>query len=207
MPDTGISPGQTGDTTAGQAKDKAQQVAGQAQDKVQDARQQARHRMRDQVDQRSTQAGEQVCSTAGDVRSVATELRNQGKDAPARYAEQAADRVERAGDWLRQSDGDAILRDAEDFARRNTWAVVAGGIALGFVASRMLKASSGERYRATQASNGGTLGSNGGGTYPAASGVAQGPLPAEPMPSGVPATGDRFTRDAPAVPDPAVDRR
>ena len=47
-------------------------------------------------------------------------MREQGRDAPARYAEQAADRVESAGDWLRDSDGDTILRDVEQFGRNNS---------------------------------------------------------------------------------------
>ena len=157
MPDTVGSPTQTNDSATAQAQDKAKEVAGQAQEKAQDARQEARKRLREQVDQRSTQAGEQIHGTAEDVRSVAIELRSQGKDKPARYAEQAAERVERAGDWLRDSDGDRILRDVEDLARRNPWAVAAGGLVLGLAASRMLKASSGERYRASM-SNGSSNG-------------------------------------------------
>jgi hypothetical protein len=90
-----------------------------------------------------------VRTVAGDARSVAEELRKQGKEAPARYVEQAADRAERAGDWLRDSDGDRILGDVEDFARRNPWAVAAGGLLLGFAASRLLKASSSVRYRSS----------------------------------------------------------
>lgn len=123
------------DSTAQQAKDKAQQAAGQA-----------RRGLRDQVDTRSTQAGEQVGGVAQDVRSVADTLREQGKDQPARLAEQAAQRAESLGDYLKRSDGDTILRDVEDFGRRQPWAVVAGGLALGFVASRFLKASSSRRY-------------------------------------------------------------
>jgi hypothetical protein len=38
-----------------------------------------------------------------------------------------------------------------DLARKNPWAVVAGGVALGFAASRILKASSSERYQARSA--------------------------------------------------------
>jgi hypothetical protein len=120
----------------------------QAKERVQDATQQAKGKLSEQVDERSTQAGRQVSTMAEDVRSVAQELRTQGKDTPARYAEQAADRVQGAGRWLEESDGDQLLRDVEDFARRNPWAVAAGGLVLGLAASRMLKASSGERYRA-----------------------------------------------------------
>ena len=110
-----------------------------------------KERLKDQVDQRSTQAGRQINTVADDVRSVAGELRNQGKDTPARYVEQAADRAERLGSYLQGSDGDRILHDVEDFARRNPWAVAAGGLVLGLAASRFLKASSGERYRASLA--------------------------------------------------------
>lgn len=140
-----------------QAQDKATEVASQAQDRAREAAGQARGRVREQVDQRSTQLGEQVSSTASDARSVAEELRNQGKQTPARYVEQAAERAERLGGYLEESDGDRLLNDVEDFARRNTWAVVVGGLALGFAASRLLKASSADRYRKTRSSDGGEL--------------------------------------------------
>jgi hypothetical protein len=122
-------------------------MASQAQDKAKEAAGEARGRVREEVDRRSTEIGGRVGGSAGDARSVAEELRRQGKDTPARYVEQAADRAERLGSYLERSDGERIVRDVEDFARRNPWAVAAGGLALGFAASRMLKASSSERYR------------------------------------------------------------
>jgi hypothetical protein len=127
----------------------ATEVASQAQDRAREAAGQARGRMRQEVDRRSTEFGERIGGTAGDARSVAEELRRQGKDAPARYVDQTADRAERLGGYLRESDGERILNDVEDLARRNPWAMAAGGLLLGFAASRMLKASSGERYRAS----------------------------------------------------------
>jgi ElaB/YqjD/DUF883 family membrane-anchored ribosome-binding protein len=118
----------------------------QAKEKAQEGAQQAKRGLKNQVDQRSTQAGERVSSVATDARSVAEELRNQGKDQPAKLAEQAAQRAESLGNYLQRSDGDAILRDLEDFGRQRPWAVIAGGLALGFAASRFLKASSSRRY-------------------------------------------------------------
>jgi hypothetical protein len=129
----------------------AVQDTGQAQEKAREVAGQAKGRLKEQVDQRSTEAGQQITTVAGDVRSVASELRTQGKDTPARYAEQAAEKVQSAGQWLENADGDQILRDVEGFARRNPWAVAAGGLVLGLAASRFLKASSSERYRASQA--------------------------------------------------------
>jgi len=133
----------TGESTADQVRDKAQL----AQDKTRGALGQARGRLRDQVDQRSTQAGDQVQSAAQDVRKVAEQLRGQGKDTPARVAEQVADRAESFGSYLRDADGERLLGDAEAVARRQPWLVAAGGLALGFVASRFLKASSSRRYQ------------------------------------------------------------
>jgi hypothetical protein len=135
--------------SATDAKQAAQDAAGQAQEKAREAAGQAKGKAREQVDQRSTQAGERVSSTASDVRSVGEELRKQGKDGPARMADQVADRAERLGSYLQESDSDRILRDVEDFGRRQPWAVVAGGLVLGFAASRFLKASSRNRYQSS----------------------------------------------------------
>ena len=136
----------SGDGVKEQAQDKAQQVKEQAGEQLSQAKGQARDRVREQVDQRSTQVGDQVHHHASDLREVAHQLRAQGKDGPARIADQVAERAERAGSWMKESDGDRILGDVEDFARSNPWAVAAGGLALGFVASRVLKASSSRRY-------------------------------------------------------------
>jgi hypothetical protein len=142
-------PSDTGSTTT-QAKEQAKQQAEQVKQQAQQAGGQAKDRLREQVDQRSTQAGERVGATAQDVRSVAEELRKQGKDQPAKLAQQAADRVERVGGYLKDSDADRILSDVEDFGRSKPWAIALGGFALGFAASRFLKASSSQRYQELQ---------------------------------------------------------
>jgi hypothetical protein len=138
----------TGGSPTEQVKDQVRDKAQVPQDKTRGALGQARGRLRDQVDQRSTQAGDQVQSAAQDVRSVAEQLRNQGKDTLARVAEQVADRAESFGTYLRDADGERLLGDVEGFARRQPWLVAAGGLALGLVASRFLKASSSRRYQA-----------------------------------------------------------
>jgi F0F1-type ATP synthase membrane subunit b/b' len=130
-----------------QAQEKVQEVGHQAQQQAQKVAGQARDRIRGQVDQRSTQAGEQIAGQAGDMRTVADQLREQGKDKPAQLAEQAARQAERMASYLKESGPERMLGDAERLARQRPWAVVAGGIALGFAASRFLKASSAERYR------------------------------------------------------------
>jgi hypothetical protein len=134
-------------STTEQVNDQVRDKAQLAQDKARGALGQGRSRLRDQIDQRSTQAGEQVQSTAQDVRKVAEQLRGQGKETPARVAEQVADRAESFGTYLRDADGERLLRDVEDVARRQPWLVAASGLVLGFAASRFLKASSSRRYQ------------------------------------------------------------
>ncbi len=142
-------------TSQGQVKDKVQDLASQAGDQVQQVTGQAGEQVKGQVDQRSTQLGEQIASTADDLRSIAKELRNSDKEQPARLADQVAEKAEQVGDYLKRSDGQTILSDVENFGRRQPWAVVAGGVALGFLASRFLKSSSTTRYsRGTSPSSG-----------------------------------------------------
>ena len=150
------------------------------------------------MDQRSTQAGERLSGTAADVRGVADELRRQGKDTPARLAEQLAGQTDRAADYVKGASGERILRDVEDLARSNPWAVAAGGLALGFAASRFLKASSRRRYQEAQAGH----------RYPSAEPPP--PPPAtEPLPpaTGVPVVGTYDPAAPTAVTHAPVDER
>jgi hypothetical protein len=149
---TQYDPDPEGGSTSEQVKEQVREQAQVAQERARGAAGQTRSRLRDQVDQRSTRAGERLSGTAADVRSVAEELRRQGKDTPARLAEQTAGQTDRVADYLKGASGERLLRDVEDFARRQPWVVAAGGLALGFAASRFLKASSSRRYQAAQTS-------------------------------------------------------
>jgi ElaB/YqjD/DUF883 family membrane-anchored ribosome-binding protein len=128
--------------------ERAQQVQEAAQEQVQERTEQARTKLRDEVDTRSTDFGQQVSGTSEAIREAASSLREKGQDGPARATEQAAEKMEQAGRWLTESDADRILNDVEDFARRQPWAVLAGGLVVGFAASRFLKSSSQQRHGA-----------------------------------------------------------
>jgi hypothetical protein len=135
------------DGSVGEAQEKAHEVAGQAQEKARDAAGKAQENLRQQVDTRSTEAGERVASTAQDLRSVGEELRKQGKDTPAKLADRAAEQTEKVGSYLKDKGPDEMLGDVEQFGRERPWAVLAGGLVLGAVAARFLKASSRGRYQ------------------------------------------------------------
>ncbi len=132
--------------TSDRAKEQVQEKAQVAQDKLKEGTATLHSRVREQVDQRSTQVGEEVSSSAQALRSTGERLRDEGRDGPARAAERAAEQAERVGGYLTESDADRILRDAEDFGRRQPLAVAAIGLVAGFAASRFLKASSSSRY-------------------------------------------------------------
>jgi hypothetical protein len=126
---------------AGSAKQKAGEVASQAKDHAQAAAEQAKDKASAQVDERTTQLGRQVGSQAETFDGVADELRRQGKDGPAKVAEQAGQRVQGVAEFLEQADGEKLVDAASNFARENPKAAAAVGAAAGFAAGRVLKAS------------------------------------------------------------------
>ncbi|MDX6452569.1 MAG: hypothetical protein QOH16_2618 [Gaiellaceae bacterium] len=132
-------------------RDQTQSATDQVKERVQDVAEQAkgqtREQLRTQISQRSTQAGEQMSSAAGAMRKTSEHLRVEGKDSVAKVIDGAAERSERLGSYLSRADGDQILRDVEDLARKQPWLFVGGSAVVGFLASRFMKASSSNRYQ------------------------------------------------------------
>jgi hypothetical protein len=179
------APGAAADGGAAeQPKERAQEAAGQAASKVQET-------VRTQVDERSTQAGEQIGTVARELRSVSEHLRERDDAQAASLAEQVADRAERVGSYLSDSDSDRILSDVEDLGRRQPWLALAGGVAIGLVTARFLKASSSDRYRSTQGTGASASPQAGAQTTSApvsAPPVADRPAAAPAVTAGAPAT-------------------
>jgi hypothetical protein len=111
---------------------------------VQAAAGQAKGQAAAQVDEKSTQIGRQIGSQGEALDGVAGELRKQGKDGPAKIAEQAAEKVKNVGDHLEQADGEKLVETAQQVARDNPAAAAAVGAAAGFAAGRVIKASLGD---------------------------------------------------------------
>ena len=133
-------------TEGSAAPQSATEVKEQAQEKMSGLADKAQSTAREQVDQRSTQAGEQVSSVAGELRSVSAHLASRDSTTGAKVADQAAEHAERAGSYLTESSADRILGDIEDLGRRQPLLALAGGVVLGLAAARFLKASSSSRY-------------------------------------------------------------
>jgi ElaB/YqjD/DUF883 family membrane-anchored ribosome-binding protein len=137
-----------GPTTA--VKDKGRELVTDAQQQVQEkaaeVRSEAATRLREQVNRQSTTAGDQLHALGKALRRSSGELRSEGKGAPATVVEQAGQRAETLGGYLRDADADRILHDVESFARQRPWLTGAAGVLAGFLASRFVKASSQRRY-------------------------------------------------------------
>jgi ElaB/YqjD/DUF883 family membrane-anchored ribosome-binding protein len=141
-------------TTEKQETSVVSQAGQQVQEKAGEVKSQVGDKLREQVDQRSTEAGEQVTAMSQALRSSGEQLRNDGNETPAKLIEGAAQRVDRIGSYLRDSDSNRILGDAESWARSRPWIAAAAGALVGFAASRFLKASSSRRHAQLSSGNG-----------------------------------------------------
>lgn len=135
-------------------QEKGKELAAQAQEEVQakaqELRGEAEFRLREQVDQRSTQAGQQVQSIGHALRSTSKQLESEGNATPAKVVDQVARKADDLGSYLQAADADRIFGDIERFARRRPWMTAGIGATVGFLASRFVKASSNRRYEAYQ---------------------------------------------------------
>jgi ElaB/YqjD/DUF883 family membrane-anchored ribosome-binding protein len=137
----------------GEAKDLVGGAQEQVSAKAHELGGEARLKLREQLDQRSTQAGEQVRSIGKALQSGAGQLRSEGQDTPARLVDELAQRADVLGGYLQSAHADRILDDVEGFARRRPWVTAGAGALAGFLASRFLKAS-GERRSGRARTNG-----------------------------------------------------
>lgn len=102
-------------------------------------------------------AGEQQRAAAGGLSQFASALRkaaremNDGGQPPqiARFAESAAEGLERFSGSLREKDLNRLAGDVESFARRQPVAFFGAAMAAGFLAVRFLKASTPRRADST----------------------------------------------------------
>ena len=136
-----------------QATAQVQEAASTAQEKAVELKDEGRSKLGETLDQRTSQAGEQVRKMAQALRQSGEHMRDQGEGGQVvGVAEGAADRFERLGGYLEQTSGDELLHDVEEFARRRPWMVAGMGLVAGIAASRFLKASSERRYGSAQGS-------------------------------------------------------
>ena len=122
------------------------QVQEKAEEKVEEARDALRERVTAQLELRSGQAGSQLGEVVSALRSTSESLRTEGKQSPAKVIDQLSDRGDRVVGYLARADAGTMLADAEQLGRGKPWLVIVGGVTVGLMASRFLKASSRRRF-------------------------------------------------------------
>lgn len=98
-------------------------------------KQEGKHRL----ERGKTSAAEQVEQVASALKSAGNQLGSQST--LGNYAHQFADGVSRFGSRLRDGRIEELVSDVQTFARRNPTLFIVGGLALGVVLARVVKAS------------------------------------------------------------------
>ena len=133
-----------------EAREKGAELVSSAQqqvsEKAEEVRGEAIFQLHEQVARRSTETGQQVQAVGHALRAGVDQLRTEGRGASATAVDKIAEQAEHLGNYLQSADADRILRDAETFARRRPWLTAGAAAVAGFVASRLVKASSDRRY-------------------------------------------------------------
>ena len=124
-------------------------AASAAQDKAMELRSKGANQLRDQLDTSTTDVGKPGEDGCAGLRQSGEKLRGEGNTQAASATDMAAQRVEQLGEYLERIQGDELLSDAERFARQRPWLLAGIGMFAGLVASRMMKASSEQRYQAS----------------------------------------------------------
>jgi hypothetical protein len=131
-----------GDSTT-TVKEEAKNLASEAKNEVAGLASQAKDHVQGLVGERKDRAAEQLGSFAGSLRDAARKLEDGDGGIPAlgRYAQTAADQVDRVSQYLRDRDLNAFVRDAETFARRHPDVFLGGTFLAGLILARFFKAS------------------------------------------------------------------
>jgi ElaB/YqjD/DUF883 family membrane-anchored ribosome-binding protein len=138
---SGESPGTVDQVkaTAGQAVDQVTDKAGQMVD-------QAKEQAKPQVEGQKQRFAGGLGTAAGALRQTGQQLRDNDQENVAQYMDQVAERVEGFAGYLRDKPVDALIGDAERFARQQPALFLGAAFGVGLLAARFLK-SSGQRGR------------------------------------------------------------
>jgi hypothetical protein len=125
-----------------QSKRDADKAKRKAEKKVKDTAEQAKDQAVSQAAVQKERATENLTEVAEALRQTSDSLHKQNQDAFGRYANQAADQVERFAGHLRERSPGELLDEAKEYAQREPALFLGGAFALGVLGARFLKSSS-----------------------------------------------------------------
>ncbi|WP_353859546.1 hypothetical protein [Azospirillum formosense] len=128
-------------------------MAGEAADAGRNTLGDAQGRIRSLLEMQTDRAADQLGSVANALHKAAEQLNDENNGTAAHYAGQAADRVERVADMLRNSTVDDMVGQVERFARRQPEVFVGAAFAVGFLFARFVKSSGERRFRGASSSH------------------------------------------------------
>ena len=122
-------------------------VRGRARAAVNQVKERAGERIESRITDTKTRAAETLSGVASTLLSSSQQLREQNQEGASRAIERAAEGVERFANYLQGTNVDDVVESVHEFARRQPAAFIGGAFALGFIASRFIKATSPEGRR------------------------------------------------------------
>lgn len=102
---------------------------------------QAKEQTRSFFDGQRERLAEGLGGVATALRQTGHQLSDQDRGAVAQYADRAADTMQRASSYLRDTSAEEMLGSVERYARREPALFLGGALALGFLGARFLKSS------------------------------------------------------------------
>jgi ElaB/YqjD/DUF883 family membrane-anchored ribosome-binding protein len=109
----------------------------------------ARSQLKSQLSDQKDRAVKELDSMARALHEAGKQMEDHLQNPAGRYAEAAAEQVDRLSGFLREQDVDAFLQQTADFARSRPALFLGSAFAIGFLAARFLKSSGspGSSYR------------------------------------------------------------
>jgi ElaB/YqjD/DUF883 family membrane-anchored ribosome-binding protein len=109
----------------------------------------------EKIEERKGELSTGLKTLADTVRKTGSDLESSAQttpltDAAARYTDTAARQIENVANYFERKDLKAMMRDAENFARRNPAIFLGAAFGLGILAARFLKSSSPDRRSSMQ---------------------------------------------------------
>jgi hypothetical protein len=147
----------TGSLVTEQVKQGTQQAAQQTQQAAGQVAESAKSTAVSYADSQKQTATQSLHSVADALHGTGKTLESNGPAPVANYANMAGDKVDGFAQYLEQTSVTNLIGDAENFARQHSSWFLGGALALGFAASRFIKAST------PSPSGSGGYGSNSGG--------------------------------------------
>ena len=135
MTDFATGNSDTGTGTGTSVRDRAREAVNQAKDR-------AGEQLESRFTSTKSRAAETLSGVAQAFLSSSENLRQQNQEGASRAIERAAEGVERFANYLQHTDVDEVVDQVHEFARRQPAAFIGGAFALGFLASRFIKATS-----------------------------------------------------------------